>query len=162
MVQIRKVLKMRIGRVVVLLEELAGGEWIPGIIDEYPKKISQNSITLTREKIDILSGCELSDTFVTDTLSNLDIEVKKDGSNKWTCIPPSFRPDLEREVDLIEECCRVYGYDKIHSSFHYGGLYDLAEVDPEDVLSLISNTMSGLGFRQCYLNSLTDEIRLGF
>ncbi len=148
-------------RVVELLEEMAGGEWVPGIIDEYPKKINQNSITLTREKIDILSGCELSDTFVTDTLSNLDIEVKKDGSNKWTCIPPSFRPDLEREVDLIEECCRVYGFDKIHSSFHYGGLYDLAEVDPEDVLSLISNIMSGLGFRQCYLNSLTDENTAG-
>jgi len=144
-------------RVVELLEELAGGEWVPGMIDEYPKKISQNSITLTREKIDILSGFVLSDTFITDTLSKLEIDIKKDGKNKWTCIPPSFRPDLEREVDLIEECCRVYGYDKIHSSFHYGGLYDLAEVDPEDVLSVIANTMSGLGFRQCYLNSLTDE-----
>jgi phenylalanyl-tRNA synthetase beta chain len=51
----------------------------------------------------------------------------------------------------------VYGYDEISSSFHYGGLYDLAEVDSEDVLSSIAKTMSGLGFRQCYLNSLTDE-----
>lgn len=148
-------------RVVELLEELAGGEWVPGMIDENPKKISHNAITLTRKKIDILSGCDLSDTFITDTLSKLEIVVKKDGKNKWICIPPSFRPDLEREVDLIEECCRVYGYDKIHSSFHYGGLYDLAEVDPEDVLSLIANTMSGLGFRQCYLNSLTDENTAG-
>jgi phenylalanyl-tRNA synthetase beta chain len=144
-------------RVVGLLEELAGGEWIPGIIDEYPKKISQNTITLTREKINILSGCDLSDTFVKDTLSHLEIDIKKDGKYNWTCIPPSFRPDLEREVDLIEECCRVYGYDEISSSFHYGGLYDLAEVDSEDVLSSIAKTMSGLGFRQCYLNSLTDE-----
>ncbi len=148
-------------RVVELLEELAGGEWEPGMIDEHPKKLIQNAITLTREKIDILSGCEFSDTFITDTLSKLEIDVKNDGKNEWTCIPPSFRPDLEREVDLIEECCRVYGYDKIHSSFHYGGLYDLAEVDPEDVLSHISNTMSGLGFRQCYLNSLTDEKTAG-
>jgi len=72
-------------------------------------------IILTREKIDILSGCELSDSFVNATLSNLELDIKKDGKNKWICTPPSFRPDLEREVDLIEECCRVYGYDKIHS-----------------------------------------------
>ncbi len=148
-------------RVIELLEEIAGGEWVPGIIDSYPKKIDQKSITLTRDKIDILSGCELSDTFIKNTLSNLGIETKKNGKNKWICNPPSYRPDLEREVDLIEECCRVYGYDKIHSSFHYGGLYDLAEVDPEDIFSTISQTMSGLGFRQCYLNSLTDENTAG-
>lgn len=64
-------------RVVELLEELAGGEWVPGMIDENPKKISHNAITLTRKKIDILSGCDLSDTFITDTLSKLEIVVKK-------------------------------------------------------------------------------------
>ena len=148
-------------RVVELLEEFAGGEWVPGMIDAYPKKIKQKQIILTREKIDILSGCELSDSFVNATLSNLELDIKKDGKNKWICTPPSFRPDLEREVDLIEECCRVYGYDKIHSNFHYAGLYDLAEVDPEDVLSKIVIAMSGLGFRQCYLNSLTDENTAG-
>ena len=148
-------------RVVELLEELAGGEWVPGMIDAYPKKIKQKPIILTREKIDILSGCELSDSFVNATLSNLELDIKKDGKNKWICTPPSFRPDLEREVDLIEECCRVHGYDKIHSNFHYAGLYDLAEVDPEDVLSKIVIAMSGLGFRQCYLNSLTDENTAG-
>ncbi len=148
-------------RVVELLEELAGGEWVPGMIDAYPKKIKQKPITLTREKIDILSGCDLSDKFVKNTLSSFGIDVKKDGKNKWICTPPSFRPDLEREVDLIEECCRLYGYDKIHSSFHYGGLYDLAEVDPEDVLSTLALSLSGLGFRQCYFNSLTDKNTAG-
>lgn len=143
-------------RVVELLEELAGGEWVPGLIDAYPKKIKPPTISLTREKIDILSGCELTDKFVKDTLSSLGIEVKKDGKSKWHCTPPSNRPDLEREIDLIEELCRIHGYDNIRSHFHYGGLYDMAEVDPEDVLSQIANTMSGLGFNQCYLNSLTD------
>jgi len=144
-------------RVVDLLEELAGGEWVPGIIDVYPNKIDQPRITLTREKIDILSGCELTDKFIKDSLTNLGIEIKKDGKGKWNCTPPSFRPDLEREVDLIEELCRIYGYEKIHSNFHFSGLYDHSDVDTEESFSSIIEHLSSLGMSQCYANSLTDE-----
>ncbi|MFQ6678673.1 MAG: phenylalanine--tRNA ligase subunit beta [Fidelibacterota bacterium] len=144
-------------RVVELLEELAGGEWVPGVIDAYPKKIIRNSITLTRKKIDILTGVDLSDHFIEKTLSSLEINVDKTSNSSWTCTPSLFRPDLEREIDLIEELCRVFGYDQIPASFHYEGLYDLGDIDPEDKITKISNSLSGLGFNQCYLNSLTDE-----
>ncbi len=144
-------------RVVELLEDLAGGEWVPGVIDAYPKKIVQKSITLTREKVDILAGVDLSDEFIKDTLSSLEIVIDETGTGTWTCMPPSFRPDLEREVDLIEELCRMVGYDHIPASFHYEGLYDPGDIDPEDGITRIATVLSGLGFNQCYLNSLTDE-----
>jgi len=144
-------------RMVELLEDIAGGEWIPGVIDAYPKKIVQKSITLSREKVDILAGVDLTDDFIQDTLSSLEIVTNNEENGIWTCMPPSFRPDLEREVDLIEELCRVYGYDNIKASFHYEGLYDLHDIDPEDSISKIVNVFSGLGFNQCYINSLTDE-----
>ncbi len=144
-------------RVVELLEDLAGGEWVPGIIDAYPKKIVQKSITLTRQKVDILAGVDLSDDFIKDTLSSLEIVVDESGVGTWTCKQPPFRPDLEREVDLIEELCRMVGYDHIPASFHYKGLYDPGDIDPEDGITNITAVLSGLGFNQCYLNSLTDE-----
>ncbi|MCH7613319.1 MAG: phenylalanine--tRNA ligase subunit beta [Candidatus Marinimicrobia bacterium] len=144
-------------RVVELLEDLAGGEWVPGVIDAYPKKMVRNSIALTREKVDILAGVDLSDDFIQNTLSSLEIVVDNNRNGTWTCTPPSFRPDLEREVDLIEELCRMYGYDHIPASFHYEGLYDSNDIDPEDGITRITTVFSGLGFNQCYLNSLTDE-----
>ena len=144
-------------RVVELLEDLAGGEWVPGVIDAYPKKIARHSITLNRDKVDILTGVDLSDDFIISTLSSLEINMDKTDDSSWTCTPPSFRPDLEREIDLIEELCRLYGYDQIPANFHYEGLYDLGDIDPEDGISRITNVLSGLGFHQCYVNSLTDD-----
>lgn len=143
-------------QVIELLIKTAGGEWVKGIVDEYPKKIIPKEIILTREKIDILSGCQLTDSFVIKTLKSLDIKVSKQNPGQWKCIPPSFRPDLEREVDLIEELCRMYGYDQIHSRFYYSGIYDLAETDPEDPVREVVHFLSDIGLKQCYTNSLTD------
>ncbi len=144
-------------RVIELLEELAGGEWVPGINDAYPKKIDQPTIALTREKVDILSGCTFSDAFVKKTLSDLSILVKKDGKGGWMCTPPSFRPDLEREIDIIEELCRIHGYEKIQTRFHFSGIYDIKDVDPNEGHSFIANHLSSVGLRQCFVNSLTNE-----
>jgi len=107
--------------------------------------------------VDILTGVDLSDDFIISTLSSLEINMDKTDDSSWTCTPPSFRPDLEREIDLIEELCRLYGYDQIPANFHYEGLYDLGDIDPEDGISRITNVLSGLGFHQCYVNSLTDD-----
>ncbi len=142
---------------VELLEKYAGGEWIPGVIDAYPDKQTQPEVLLTRKKFDIISGIELSDDEITRMLRSLNIDVTQKNGGSWICIPPSFRPDLEREVDLIEELCRVYGYDHIHTSFHYNGLYDLGNIDPENGLIPITNVLKGLGFHQCFVNSLTNE-----
>ncbi len=143
--------------VVDLLEEIAGGSWLPGILDVYPKPIIQKPIRLTRPKIDLLSGCEISDEFINTTLSNLNIKVIQDGEGVWSCLPPSFRPDLEREVDLIEEVIRIYGYENVPVSQSYTGLMDSHDKDPQSGISSILQILSGLGFSQCFNNSLQSE-----
>jgi len=140
-------------RVVELLEEVAGGKWIHGVVDLYPKKISRDSISLTRKKLDLLSGCDIDDAFVVDTLKALGCSVKGKSEN-WTCTPPSWRPDIEREVDLIEEVIRIYGYDNVPSKYHYNGIMETHEPDPHKGLSKIISILTGLGFTQVFNNSL--------
>ena len=125
-------------RVINLLQEHAGGELIPGIIDEYPGKFKPKSISMRRNELDLFVGCKISDREVKMILNGLNInhEKKKD---YWKCIPPSFRPDLEREADLIEEIIRVYGYDNIPAATNYASSYLLEHPDPEQPLEDLRN-----------------------
>lgn len=143
-------------RVINLLQEHAGGELIPGIIDEYPGKFKQKSISMRRNELDLFAGCKISDREVKMILNGLNIkhEKKKD---HWKCTPPSFRPDLEREADLIEEIIRVYGYDNIPSATNYASSYLLEHPDPEQPLEDLRNLFSAFGYQECQSNTLQSE-----
>ena len=144
-------------RVIRLIEELSIGTWVPGIIDPYPKKIKQPKVFLTREKLDILSGVIIEDEFIYDILTKIGCKVTSKTKNKWQCTVPSWRPDLEREVDLIEEIIRFYGYDKIASKYHYQSIMNSNEPDPHNYLDKIISIMTGLGFSQVFNNSLQSK-----
>ncbi len=146
--------EMAFWRVIKLIEELSIGNWIPGIIDPYPKIIEQPTISLSREKLDILSGVIIKDEFINNILKRIGCKVNKKTKNKWQCTVPSWRPDLEREVDLIEEIIRFYGYDKIPSKYHYQSIMNSNEPDPHNYLDKIISIMTGLGFSQVFNNSL--------
>ena len=143
-------------RVINLLQEYAGGELIPGIIDEYPGKFKPKSISMRRNELDLFAGCNISDKEVKMILNGLNIkhEKKKD---HWKCTPPSFRPDIEREADLIEEIIRVYGYDNIPSSTNYTSSYSLEHPDPEQPLEDLRNLFSAFGYQECQSNTLQSE-----
>ena len=146
-------------RIIQLLEDIANGEWVPGIVDPYPKKIKQDLIKLSRLKLDILSGCKIPDKAVKESLVNLGCSVKQT-SGEWICTPPSWRPDLKREIDLIEEVVRIYGYDNIPSSLNYEGIMNDQITDPHRSLSKIINILTGFGFSQIFSNSLQSSRKI--
>lgn len=146
-------------RIIQLLEDVANGVWIPGIVDLYPKKIKQDSIKLRRLKLDILSGCKIPDEAVKESLTNLGCTVKKN-DGEWICKPPSWRPDIKREVDLIEEVVRLYGYDNIPSNLNYQGIMNDGIIDPHRSLSKIINILTGFGFNQIFSNSLQSSRKI--
>ena len=146
-------------RIIQLLEDIANGEWVPGIVDPYPKKIKQDLIKLSRLKLDILSGCKIPDKAVKESLVNLGCSVKQT-SGEWICTPPSWRPDLKREIDLIEEVVRIYGYDNIPSSLNYEGIMNDQITDPHRSLSKIINILTGFGFNQIFSNSLQSSRKI--
>jgi len=92
-----------------------GGKATKGIVDVYPRPRKNKTVVLRNHRIAELLGLEIDDAFVEKTLSSLEFEVSVQQKGIWQVRVPSFRIDIEREVDLIEEIARFYGYDKIPS-----------------------------------------------
>ena len=100
-----------------LILEIAGGKAGPVICVEDEAYIpQQNEVTLRTEKLQALLGLSLPGERVEEILARLGMEVSADASGKrWTALAPSWRFDIEREEDLIEELARVYGYSQLPS-----------------------------------------------
>ena len=84
-----------------------------GVVDAYPKPIKPNPIRLSVRKIHQILGTEISGKQVKNYLEDLELDVQEEDEDILMVTPPSFRGDLEREIDLIEEVARMDGYEKI-------------------------------------------------
>lgn len=125
-----------------LIEELAGGEVAPGYVDLYPAPKVQPELVLRQERVDLICGAQISPKFIERALTRLGCTVRADAAGAagagaaaggtgaagtFRVVPPSFRPDLEREIDLIEEVLRLWGMDRVEATIpaaknHIGGL----------------------------------------
>ncbi|HTQ97376.1 MAG TPA: phenylalanine--tRNA ligase subunit beta, partial [Candidatus Acidoferrum sp.] len=108
-------------RAAELILQLAGGELLAGVVDVYPGKRAAKKITLTRAEFLRVMGADVSDKDVEAILSSLGFAPVRVDHNPgaantllaaWECTQPSWRADVEREIDLVEEVARVYGMDK--------------------------------------------------
>lgn len=106
-----RMLKKALERSAFLMKELAGGQ-ICGKIDMYPKLYSPNNIVLRYKKVNSVLGLNLSSDDIEDCLKGLGFELHQN-PEFLNVKPPAFRGDIQREIDLIEEIARLYGYDKI-------------------------------------------------
>jgi phenylalanyl-tRNA synthetase beta chain len=104
-----------LNRAAQLIQEIAGGEICRGIVDAYPVKYEPPKIHLRPERVNFLLGTDLKREEMKDILTRLKLEVSDETSNEGVLkiTAPTFRPDITREVDLIEEIARIWGYDKI-------------------------------------------------
>jgi phenylalanyl-tRNA synthetase beta chain len=100
-------------RAAQLMVELAGGEVAEGAIDLYPKAIERPAIELRLNRANTLLGVKLTGTQVAEYLRALEMEVQPAGKETFFVRPPSFRVDMSREADLVEELSRCHGYDRI-------------------------------------------------
>ena len=109
-----------------LIEELAGGEAAPGYVDVYPAPKTIDSITLRYQRVLDICGAPIERDFVVRSLTRLGCTVEETGED-YLVTPPSFRPDLPREIDLIEEILRLWGMGRVEATIpaaknHIGGL----------------------------------------
>ena len=109
-----------------LIEELAGGEVAPGYVDVYPAPKTIDSITLRYQRVLDICGASIERDFVVRSLTRLGCTVEETGED-YLVTPPSFRPDLPREIDLIEEVLRLWGMGRVEATIpaaknHIGGL----------------------------------------
>ena len=108
-------------RAAELILQLAGGELLAGVVDVYPGKKAPKKMRLTRAEFLRIMGADVADKDVEAILSALGfapvrVDQTRGSANSllaaWECTQPSWRADVEREIDLIEEVARVYGMDK--------------------------------------------------
>jgi phenylalanyl-tRNA synthetase beta chain len=107
-------------RATQLIQELAGGRVVEGVVDVYPVPIKPTPIHLRVRKIHQVLGTEFSASQVTNYLENLGLEVQGEDKDVLAVTPASFRGDLEREIDLIEEVARLDGYERIPTTLPKG------------------------------------------
>jgi len=131
-------------RTVQLIAQVAGGKVAKGVVDIYPKKSTQKDVTLRLSRLNKLLGIEIPSEEVIRILSALSFKPQSK-NDLITCSVPSWRSDICREVDLIEEVARIYGYDKIPTEKKIS-----IEVIPADnrqkMIESIAKYLNGCGF----------------
>lgn len=144
-------------RAAVLIAKVSGGVLSNEIIDIHPVKTEPVELTLTKTYLNRLLGTNLSIDEALSILNGLEFEVLSKNEERATFKIPTFRPDLMREVDLIEEVGRLFDYNKIEAPNH--GIFVSTEKfsDWEILISNIKKASVELGFREIYSNSLISE-----
>ncbi len=104
-----------INRACQLIQQLSDCKVLREAIDEYPNPFKKNQVNVRISRINQLLGTHLSTKEITDIFQRLEISVKET-SEGLQVIPPSFRKDLVKEIDFVEEVARIYGYDRIRST----------------------------------------------
>ncbi len=142
-------------RAALLIQELAGGK-LSEITDIYPSPIPHFKVEVQFENINRLIGQEIPENTVTSILEDLGIYVEKKVEGGLKLSVPSFKNDVTREVDVIEEILRVYGYDNIAGSGQLRvPLTDSDKKSPERIRNMVSDALSAQGFSEIMNNSLT-------
>ncbi|MEX2455803.1 MAG: phenylalanine--tRNA ligase subunit beta, partial [Balneolaceae bacterium] len=96
-----------------LIAELSGGKVVAQQTDEHPVKTDQKTVSLRPSRVNHLLGTDLGKEEISGILTRLEFGVTSKSEDELTCIVPYFRPDVSREVDLIEEVGRVFDYNNI-------------------------------------------------
>jgi phenylalanyl-tRNA synthetase beta chain len=99
-----------------LIQELAGGKILRGVVDAFPRPAHRIPVRLRKSRIRQVMGLEIPSARVEEILSQLGFRIAGFDGDGWTVNLPTFRLDVEREIDLIEEVARHFGYDRFPST----------------------------------------------
>lgn len=144
-------------RAVELLIEHAAARVLTDVVDAYPSVIAAPRVTVRAPRVNQILGTALGTDEVVALLAPLGITCETDGADAITAVVPTFRPDIEREIDLIEEVARRLGLDAIprtlpSSPDHVGGL-----TDAQAQRRLVADALVGTGAYEAYTLSLLAE-----
>lgn len=143
-------------RAALLIAELAGGEITSDIDDLYFKKIEDFQVFLTFDKVNKLIGENLEEETIKSILASLEIRVNNVTETGMGLTIPSYRVDVQREADVIEEILRVYGYNNIKFSDKLNAsVANSSRFEDYKLQNIIANQLVGQGFYESMANSLT-------
>ncbi len=143
----------------LMVQELAGGEICGEVVDLYPTEIKPFPVTLSYDKVNALIGKEIAREDVDAILKSLEIEITARRENEIDLSVPTYRVDVQRPCDVIEDVLRIYGYNNVEiSTTLHSSLSVKTATDSANALrELISEQLTAMGFNEIMNNSLTAE-----
>lgn len=143
----------------LLVKELAGGEICGDEVDIYPKEIKPFSVTLSYKKLNALVGKEIEPETVDSILKSLEIEIVNRRDGEIDLLVPTYRVDVQRQCDVIEDVLRIYGYNNVETSSSLRSCLSFKTLtdSANDLRELISQQLTAVGFNEIMNNSLSAE-----
>ena len=143
-------------RAALLIQEVAGGEITSYLINVYPKKIEDFNVFLNFNNVDKIIGEKLPKDIIKKILVSLDIKVNSFSDAGLGLTIPSYRVDVQREIDVIEEILRVYGYNNISFSKKLNAsVFNAPRNEDYKIQNTIASQLNSQGFHEMMANSLT-------
>lgn len=143
-------------RAAMMIKEIAGGVISSDVIDIYPEAIKDFEVSLSFEKINRLIGKTIPVEIVRSILEALEIKIIDEDGDLLKLLVPAYRVDVQRDVDVIEDILRIYGYnnidfsDTVRSSISYS-----VKPDSNKIQNIVSDQLASNGFNEILNNSLT-------
>ena len=144
-------------RAALLIEEYAGGKVASDVMDFYPEKIEDFQVFLSYESAFRLIGQEIDKETIKNILASLEIKISSETEGGLGLTIPSYRVDVQREADIIEEILRVYGYNNIKFSHKLNTSISFDSNKDISLENIVANQLTTLGFNETMANSLTKE-----
>jgi phenylalanyl-tRNA synthetase beta chain len=144
-------------RAALLIEEYAGGKVVSDVMDFYPEKIEDFQVFLSYESAFRLIGQEIDKETIKNILASLEIKISSETEGGLGLTIPSYRVDVQREADIIEEILRVYGYNNIKFSHKLNTSISFNSNKDISLENIVANQLTTLGFNETMANSLTKE-----
>ena len=145
-------------RAALLIKEIAGGNIVGPLIDEYPSPIIADPITVRFNRINELIGADIPKAKVMTIYKALNFEIVKEGEEAITLRVPTDKPDVLREIDVIEEVLRIYGFNEIEIGDQIRSTLSLSpQPDPEKLRTMVSELLVGNGYFEMMGMSITQS-----
>lgn len=146
-------------RAALLIQEVAGGQFVGDIQDVYASPIERPSVELSYNRVNSIIGKTIEKDTVKSILKSLEIEIVNENDDLLSLKVPTYRVDVLRDVDVIEDILRIYGYNnvEINDSLKSNLSYQTPTDRSYDLQNLVSEQLTGAGFYEILNNSLTKE-----
>ncbi len=146
-------------RAAKLINEIAGGQIVSGMLGKRYDRVQKRKVVLRIDRLNKVLGTAIDKETSKNILAHLQFSIVKEGRNTLTVSVPSFRADVYREIDIIEEIARIYGYDKIPTTTNIS-VYASEKNKTELVEEKVRKLLTGLGFSEVVTYSIVDNTPL--